>query len=508
MSRRDFYKNSFVLTLSNLATGVLGFIFSVYLSKLLGDEGIGLYGLIMPIYNLFISIMTAGLIAAISKVTAVYSAEDDYMNIVKTMRIVGSFNFLWCLFIGVFVFFLSPIIGNLWIKDPRTVKAIMVTCPAMVFISLSNILKGFFYGTSKITVPSIIDILEKSLRIFILSLLVFMFRAKTLECLVTLAYVSLCLGELQSLLLLFGYFKIVIKKAPMLPKKREGRAQLLFDVLTTSFPLCLNGFLMSILGTLSTLIVPRRLMIAGFTYSQALGLIGRYSGMALSIVTFPIIIIASINTVLIPDLSQTINKKDYYSASKRIKEVLKIAILIGICTAVIGQCIPNDLGRIFFGRDDLGNFIKVSSLMMPIVFTSNTMYGILNGLNKQSVILRNTLITEILEITLLFIFTAIPSINIYGYAITMLLISTLSLCLNLYEVYKTINLEISLANIIIYILTGVLCYIFFNMLSLKLTVINYKLKVILISGSVILVFVSVILGNRIKYIFKKNIKNI
>ena len=71
MSKDNFYKNSFLLTLSNLATGVLGFIFSIYLSKILGPEGMGLYGLVMPIYNLFISIMTAGIIAAISKITAV-----------------------------------------------------------------------------------------------------------------------------------------------------------------------------------------------------------------------------------------------------------------------------------------------------------------------------------------------------------------------------------------------------------------------------------------------------
>ncbi len=43
------------LTASNLTTGLLGFIFSMYLSKVLGPEGMGLYGIIMPIY-LFIYI--------------------------------------------------------------------------------------------------------------------------------------------------------------------------------------------------------------------------------------------------------------------------------------------------------------------------------------------------------------------------------------------------------------------------------------------------------------------
>lgn len=504
MSRDDFYKNSLLLTLSNLGTGVLGFIFSIYLSKTLGPEGMGLYGLIMPIYNLFISLMTAGIVAAISKITAVYAGDNDYRNIIKTMRIVGMFNFIWCLFIGLLVFALSPAIGTLWIKDPRTIKAIMVTCPAMIFIALSNILKGFFYGTSKIVMPALIDILEKGLRIIILALLVFMFKATTLEKLVTLAYVSLCLGELQSLLLLYVYYRKTLKNCPTYPKKKENSGQLLFDVLVISFPLCLNGFLLSIFGTVSAVMVPRRLMSAGLSYSAALGLIGKYGGMAMAIVTFPMIIVGSINTMLIPDLSQTISKKDYTSATRRIRQVMKIAFLIGICTTVICQCVPDSLGMMFFGRDDLGQMIRIASLCMPIVFVSSTMYGILNGLDKQNVILRNTIIIEILEITCLFIFTGIPSINIYGYVITMLITTILSLSINLFEVYRTINLKLSIVNILIYILVGILSYICFNMISLRLTFLDYRITVLVITLCSAIIFSSIILGGKFKQIFKGN----
>lgn len=78
-------------------------------------------------------------------------------------------------------------------------------------------------------------------------------------------------------------------------------------------------------SVISTLLVPKRLIVAGFTYSQALSLIGKYSSMAMSIVTFPIIIVSSINTMLIPDLSQTLSKGNYLSATKRIRDVIKIA---------------------------------------------------------------------------------------------------------------------------------------------------------------------------------------
>lgn len=500
MSKDNFYKNSFLLTTSNLATGVLGFIFSIYLSKILGPEGIGLYGLVMPIYNLFISLMTAGIVAAISKSTAVYQSKGEFANIFKSIKTVAKFNFLWAFAIGMLVFFLSPKIGEYWVKDPRTIRAIMVTCPAMICIALSNILKGYFYGSGNIKMPAIIDILEKGVRILILFVLITMFKCVNLESLVMLAYISICLGEFQSLLLLFGFFKVSVKKLPKYGNATKSTKVLLKDLLSTSIPLCLNGFLISSFSTVSTLIVPRRLMLSGLEYSEALSIIGRYSGMALTIVTFPLIIIGSLNTLLIPDLSQSISKNNYSAAIRRIKNVLKISFIIGICTTIICLCIPDSLGRFFFDRNDLGFYIKIASVSMPILFAANTMFGILNGLDKPNAILKNTIIIEIIEISLLFMLTAIPSINISGFAITMFIVSTLTLFLNLYEVYKVINIDISIFNTIVYSLVGILSFFLLKIITLYTTSIDYRLQAALISSFVILLFFILIISTRQKRI--------
>ena len=468
MGQDNFFKNSFFLTASNIATGILGFIFSIYLADIAGPEGVALYGLVMPIYNLFICLMTAGIIAAISQRAAIYESKGKYNNLFKTIRSVAFFNIIWAIAIGLIVFFLAPYISQYGIKDPRTINAIKVTCPAMVFIALSNILKGFFYGSSKIKIPAVIDISEKAMRIITITLLIWIFHAKTLSSIVTLAYVSLALGELQSLLLLYGYYRYTVNRIPPSYEKPESKAQLLFNVLIISLPLCLNGFLGNAFSTISTLIVPRQLVASGLDYSSALNLIGRFNGMALTIVTFPLIVVNSINTLLVPDLSQSISNSDYYNASVRIKTVLKIAFLLGMATTVICQLIPDSLGQMFYKRDDLGLYIRLASLSAPIFFAANTMFGILNGLNRQSIILRNSIIISITEIVCLYIFTAIPSINIFSYVITIFVTSTLGLIINLHEVNKHIELNLSLFNIIIFILTGILVYLMLNLFTNRL----------------------------------------
>lgn len=461
MEKDNFFKNSFLLTASNITTGVLGFIFSIYLSHILGPEGMGLYNLVMPIYNLFICMMSAGISASISKISAVYISKNENNNLIKTINNVAIFNFIWAIFISVFVFFLSPIIGKYGVDDVRTIDSLKVICPAMIFIALSNILKGYFWGTSKITIPAGIDILEKALRIITVAILIYLFSAKDLTLLVTLCYVALCLGELQSLILLYIYYKYCIRKLPKTYEKPERRSQLLFNVLVICLPLTLNGFLSNIFATLSTLIIPRCLVFSGFTHSEALSMIGKFTGMAMMIIGMPMIVVSSINTLLIPDLSQSLSKGNYYDISVRIRKVIKIAFILGLATTTICCLIPDALGEIFYKRNDLGNYIKYASLSAPVFFASTTMFGILNGINKQTIILRNSMIVAVLELIGLFVFTSIRSINIYGYTITLFLTSIVSLALNIYEIKKHVELSISTMNVIIYLLLSI--FIFFTL---------------------------------------------
>ena len=488
MNKDNFFKNSFLLIASNVTTGILGFIFSIYLSKILGPEGMGLYNLVMPIYNLFICLMTAGIVASISKITAVYTQKGELNNIVKTIRVVSLFNISWAFFIGIIVFFSAPLIGKYGVNDVRTINAIKVICPAMVCIAISNILKGYFYGTSKITVPAIIDIFEKAMRIVTVSLLIFLTNAQTLESMVTLATIALCIGEFQSLFFLFIYYKYSINKMSISYEKSESRFQLLFDVVIISIPLLMNGFLTNILGTLATLIVPRRLLVSGFSYTEALSMIGRYNGMALSIITIPLIVVSTINTLLIPDLSQTLVLGKQYEASIRIKKVIKFAFLLGIATTIICNVIPDALGQMFYGRYDLGSYIRFSSLAAPIFFPAVTMFGILNGLNRQGIILRNSLIEAIIELICLYIFTAIPSINIFGYSLTMFIACTIGLILNMYEVNNHIELNLNKLNIIIYLSLGFLTYLIVNIFSKQIFKSSPIINNFTVIGLVFLIF--------------------
>ena len=301
---------------------------------------------------------------------------------------------------------------------------------------------------------------------------------------------ALAFGELQSLILLFIYYKRSIRKLPKTYEKPERRSQLLFNVLIICLPLTLNGFLSNVFNTLSTLIVPRCLVNAGFPHSEALAMIGKFSGMAMMIIGIPLIVVSSINTLLIPDLSQTMSSGNYYDASIRIHKVLKISFLLGLATTLICSIIPNELGEMFYQRSDLGSYIKAAGLCAPIFFVSLPMNSILNGLNRQGIILRNSVIVAILELVGLYIFTSMRSINIYGYAITLFLTSLISIVINLYEIRKHIELDLSTTNIVIYILLAVLTFVVLELLVSKifLNITFFKSLLIIVITFIIFIY--------------------
>lgn len=446
MSSNNFQRKSIILTFSNLAIGILGFLFSITLSKALGPEGMGLYGLVRPVYNVFLCISSAGLSIAVSKICAEYFGKGDYYNYKRTIKTSLTFTIIWTVIISSILFIFSPSISKYIIRDVRTAIALKLLSPAIVFISLSSCLKGYFISSFKINVPVIIDILEKALRIILLTAIISRINSADVTITVTAAYITLAIGEFISFIFLYGYYKLDIKSLPFSRTKGESRVQLFYNIVAISFPLLATRLISSILSTFSSLIIPRRLVASGIEYRTALGMIGKFNGMARTVVFFPMVVIESISTLLIPDLSKSISKKDYYSAEERISRVLSISFLLGAATLIILLFFGDDLGLLLYKRNDLGKYIKFAALTAPVSYTASTSTGVLNGLGKQKIILRNSTLVSILRIVLLYILTAIPSINIYGYGIAAIITSSITLFLNLWEISKVCYLRLPFAS--------------------------------------------------------------
>ncbi|MHB8063562.1 MAG: MATE family efflux transporter, partial [Ruminiclostridium sp.] len=197
----------------------------------------------------------------------------------------------------------------------------------------------------------------------------------------------------------------------------------------------------------------------------ALELIGKFLGMSLTTVNLPFIIVGSMMTVLIPDMSLSLSKKDLWTTEKRISQVMKISFLVGLGTLIVSLCIPQKLGMLFYARDDLGTMIKAAGICSFISYASSASFGILNALGKQNVNLKNSIVVSSEGLILVFILTGIPSLNIYGYGVAIILTSLTGLFMNLYEIRKSCEIRLSFKKALTYTIFGSTGYLAMKIIS-------------------------------------------
>lgn len=280
----------------------------------------------------------------------------------------------------------------------------------------------------------------------------------SVEKAVTATYASLAIGEIVSFTFLFIFYKLVSSKRKGKNCREESSPQILFNIWAIALPLSINGFLTTAIAGFSKLMIPARLTAAGFTHSEALALIGKFSEMAMTIVFFPMIVIMSVSIILIPDLSKSAAEKNYYKMEHRVKEVLTLAFLLGVCILLISITMPDSLTYLLFKRTDLSKYLILAAIGAPLMYVSMTTYGILNGFGKQKIVLKNSIITALLQLLLCFSLIGINWINIYGYGIAMVISSIVGLILNMKEIQKHIYIGIDIGNLLIYLSVAILTF--------------------------------------------------
>ena len=77
MTKKSFVSSAIVLMIAGFIVKVLGFIYRIYLSNLIGAEGMGIFQLISPVYSLIILTLSSGISIAVSKMVAEQAAKKS-----------------------------------------------------------------------------------------------------------------------------------------------------------------------------------------------------------------------------------------------------------------------------------------------------------------------------------------------------------------------------------------------------------------------------------------------
>jgi stage V sporulation protein B len=214
------------------------------------------------------------------------------------------------------------------------------------------------------------------------------------------------------------------------------------ELLKAAVPVSANRLVMSALAAAEFIMIPVMLASGGLDEKSSMEVFGRLTGMALPLIMFPSIVTNSIATTLVPAISESVALKKYKALNYQISKSIQITFIVGIIFSSIFFCFPNEIGALLYRREKIGDLLFMLSFSCVFIYLQQTLTGVLNGLGKQGVLLRNTIIGSVLRIAVVCVLIPVFGIRIYILGLSVSLI--LTECLNLMTINRITGLVFDL----------------------------------------------------------------
>lgn len=445
---RTFIKGTLILTLTGLLSRVIGFFYRIYLSRLFGEEGMGIYQLLSPVLALSFSLCAAGIQTAISKYVAASVAKGNCKDSYRYLFTGLFLSLLLSVPCMLLLLMFSDFVAVHFLLEARTASMLRIIALSIPAGAVHSCINGYYYGIKKTMLPSSTQIIEPFMRFFCVLAADFLARRSHTVPHINAAVVGLVVGECAAMLisLLAIYFRFYREEAgagkSSLPCSNAGafgisRFHAVKNLLVLAFPLTVSRIVVNLLQSVEAVAIPSRLCRYGYDSVTALSVYGVLTGMALPLLFFPNALTGSMSLLLLPMVSEADAKGNTDAVKNTTLKTIQSCLLLGAACTLFFFLSGPFLGRFLFHSELAGRYIRSLSLLCPFLYLCTTLSGILHGLGKAvSVFFVNVFS---LSLRLLFVFFLIPAFGIDCYILSMVLSQLLSAFFYLFLLYRKWN---------------------------------------------------------------------
>lgn len=435
--KSNIIKGTLILSCASILSRIIGFIYRIYLADILGEQLLGTYQLIFPIYVLCFTIYGAGMQSAISQVVATLigknntHSKDEGLNesvpkdrTPRTILLAGTIlSFILALFLSIFINFNSKWLACNILMVPDCDIYLKLLTYLFPFCSISACICGYQYGLENAKPPAIAGIIEQITRILFVFIIQGFFSDKEICC--QIAVYGLTVGEFFG----FLYNMSTIKNKTFNKRKNKISLKESFKLLLPVFiSLTSIKLTISLLHSVESIFIPASLVKYGYTMNEALSVYGIYSGMAMPFIMFPATITMAISTMLLPAVSKAHSSGNKKQIKKLIRRTSYFCLVTGMAATVFFLLFGNICASLFFHNELAGRYLTVMSFLCPFLYLNMTYSSILNGLGKPHMTFVITVVCTLIKILSLIFF--VPKYGMIAYIAASLVAEAL-LCVML-----------------------------------------------------------------------------
>ncbi|MBF1133806.1 MAG: polysaccharide biosynthesis protein [[Eubacterium] brachy] len=460
MNKQSLLKGATILGIAGIFVKLLGAVFRLPLVNWIGDTGMANYGPAYYIYAFLVIVATSGLPVAISKMVSESISIGNYYQAHKVFKIsIGMMIGIGCLFSAI-LFVFAPQIASL-MNNKDAALGMQMIAPALILVPTMAAFRGYFQGMQNMKPTAVSQVTEQLFRVVIGLGLAYVMFFKTIGNSTYDRYARGAAGANFGAtagafggLLIIGLIYYLSRKNI---NKRVDRTESLGSadskrivkrILQIAVPITIGAAILPVMNLVDSAIVMNRLTsAAGFSQEIAKSLYGQLSGFVGSLINFPQIVTQAVAVSIVPIIAAAHKRKLKDEIDKNTSMGIRMAVIIGYPCAIGLIVLAKPTLLLLYPKQATSAASAASVLAIMafgIIFLSIalTLVGILQGIGRQMIPVKNMFIGMIFKIILTWILVSFRSINVNGAAIGTVVAYAVSVVLNLRAVVRYTKVKI------------------------------------------------------------------
>lgn len=445
----NFIVQGGILAVAGIISRIIGFIYRVPLQNTIGDAGMGYYAAAFQIYSIMLIISSYSLPVAVSKLVAARVAKGQYRNAKKFLHGAMFFAILTggatCL---VTFFGADQLAGNM-MSMPKSAIALRVLAPTLLIVAIMGVIRGYFQGLGTMMPTAVSQLVEQIINAIIsviAGIYLFEYGQKVANVLRNPDYqpawgaaggtLGTGAGAFAGLLVLIVVY-LFHKKSFRKNIKRDTTDRLdsygkIFRIIiVTVLPVILSTTIYNISDILDQGIFNHVMDAKGYSAYKATYW-GMYSTKYRVLTNVPIALANAVCSSLMPSLTACIERNERklarYKVSIGIRFVMIITIPCAVGLAVLGKPL---ISLMFTGEVDMpAMLLRIGSSSVIFYSLSTLSNGVLQGIDKMRIPVRNAAIALVLHLGILYLTISVFDWQLYGVVLSCVMFAFIMCILN------------------------------------------------------------------------------
>ena len=336
IKKQNYLKGAAILAAATVFVKIIGAVYKIPIFNVMGDAGIGSFQVTYNIYTLVLTIATAGVPVALSRMVST-AAATGHMSLVKRYfsMALPAFTIIGLIAMSIMFFFADSL--SALMNNSLAAPGIRVLAPAVLFVCIISVYRGYTQGFQNMIPTAASQVVEVVCKAAfgIAAALWLSSRNYGTGIVSAGAITGVTVGLGLCIPLLMRYKKKVDQSLPSVRDTHDllSRSNVLWRLMKVSIPITLGASFMTIMAVIDTSVVLGRLQSGlGLIEYDASALFGLYTK-GLTIYNFPSALVVPISISIMPAIAAAIAKSEGGEAGGIMQSSIKLVNLLALPAA-------------------------------------------------------------------------------------------------------------------------------------------------------------------------------